>query len=122
MKLRRQEGMSIVGFIIVLTMVVFFAFIGMRIWPIYYEYFAVVNAMNAVSEARGSASWSLFDLRARVHANLFVSGTEGTVKDEHIKKVRKNGVHLHVSYERRELLIGNLDVVAKFDRMVRLPN
>ncbi len=122
MKLRRQEGMSIVGFIIVLAMVIFIAFIGMRIWPIYYEYFSVVNAMNSVSEEPGSASWSLYDMRARVHANLFVSGTEGTVKDENIKKVRKNGVHLHVSYERRELLIGNLDVVAKFDRMVRLPN
>ena len=122
MKLRRQEGMSIVGFIIVLAMVIFIAFIGMRIWPIYYEYFSVVNAMNSVSEEPGSASWSLYDIRARVHANLFVSGTEGTVKDENIKKVRKNGVHLHVSYERRELLIGNLDVVAKFDRMVRLPN
>ncbi len=122
MKLRRQEGMSIVGFIIVLAMVIFIAFIGMRIWPIYYEYFSVVNAMNSVSEEPGSASWSLYDMRARVHANLFVSGTEGTVKDDNIKKVRKNGVHLHVSYERRELLIGNLDVVAKFDRMVRLPN
>lgn len=122
MKLRRQEGMSIVGFVIVLTMVIFFSFIGMRIWPIYYEYFSVVNAMNSVSEAPGSASWSLYDMRARVHANLFVSGTEGTVKDENIKKVRKNGVHLQVIYERRERLVGNLDVVARFDRMVRLPN
>ncbi len=120
--LRNQQGLSIIGFIIVLSLVVFTSFIAMRIWPIYYEYFAVVNAMNSVASTRGSARMSPYDVRAKVYANLFVSGTEGTIKNENITVVRKNGVHVRIVYERREPLIGNLDVIAHFDKMVRLQN
>ena len=122
MNFRRQQGMSLIGFIIVLALVIFFVFIGMRIWPIYYNHFSVVNAMNSVAEQPGSASWSLYQIRARVYGNMFVSGTEGFIKDKDITKVRQNGVQLRIAYEARKPLIGNLDVVAKFDHRVQLKN
>ena len=40
MKIRKQKGLSIVGFLIVLAMVIFTVFIGMRIGPIYIEYYS----------------------------------------------------------------------------------
>nr|NIM69685.1 DUF4845 domain-containing protein [Xanthomonadales bacterium]NIN59079.1 DUF4845 domain-containing protein [Xanthomonadales bacterium]NIN74390.1 DUF4845 domain-containing protein [Xanthomonadales bacterium]NIO12462.1 DUF4845 domain-containing protein [Xanthomonadales bacterium]NIP11472.1 DUF4845 domain-containing protein [Xanthomonadales bacterium] len=39
-----------------------------------------------------------------------------------IQVVRKGGKQLRVAYEVRRPLIGNLDVVASFDRMTRLSN
>ena len=122
MKVYRQQGMSIIGFLIVLSLVIFFAYIGMRLWPIYYNHYSVVNAMNSVASERGSANWPLSQIRVRVYNNLFVSGTEGFIKNEHITKVRDNGIFIRIAYEVRRPLIGNLDVVATFDRRVRLDN
>ena len=122
MKFHRQQGLSIVGFLMVLSLVIFFSYIGMRLWPIYYNHYSVVNSMNAVASERGSANWSLTQIRVRVYSNLFVSGTEGFIKEKDITKVRDNGVFIRIAYEVRRPLIGNLDVVASFDRRVRLQN
>ena len=122
MKIRKQKGLTLIGFVIVLSMVIFVAFIGMKIGPIYMEYYSVVSAMNGVASERGSANLSPFDIRVKVLNRLYVSYSAENVKEQHIKLTRSNGVHLRVAYEVRKPVIGNLDVVAKFDRTVRLAN
>jgi hypothetical protein len=123
MKIRKQKGLTLIGFVIVLSMVIFVAFIGMKIGPIYMEYYSVVSAMNGVASERGSANLSPFDVRVKVLNRLYVSYSAENVHDQHIKLTRSsNGVNLRVAYEVRKPVIGNLDVVAKFDRTVRLAN
>lgn len=122
MKIRKQKGLSIVGFLIVLSLIVFTVFIGIRITPIYLEYYSVVSAMNGIASERGSAQYTPFDLRRKMLDRLYLSYTSGQIKEEHIKILRRGGVQLRVTYEVRKPLIGNLDVVARFDRMVRLAN
>ena len=122
MNFRKQKGISIVGFIIVLGLVVFTTYLGIRIAPIYLEYYSVVSAMNGVASERGSAQLSPYDIRVRMLNRLYVSYTDQNVREENIKIIRRNGVQLRVTYEVRKPVIGNLDVVAAFDRMVRLAN
>ena len=122
MKIKKQNGMTLIGFIIVLGLVLFLSFIGMKIAPIYFEYYSVVSAMNGVASERGSAKLSPFDIRVKVLNRLYVSYSADNVKNENIKLVRRNGVHLRVAYEVRKPVIGNLDVIATFDRSVRLSN
>jgi len=122
MKIRKQRGLTLIGFIIVLSIVIFVAFLGMRIVPIYMEYGSVVSAMNGVASERGSANLSPFDIRTRIHNRLYVSNTNYSVKDNNIKITRSKGVHLRIAYEVRKPVIGNLDVVAKFDKTVQLSN
>ena len=55
MKIHKQNGITLIGFIFVLSFVIFMSFIGMKIGPIYMEYFAVVSAMNGVAAEQGSA-------------------------------------------------------------------
>ena len=121
MKIRKQRGLSIVGFILVLSMAIFVSFIGMKIVPIYMEYYSVVSAMNGVASERGSANLSPFDIKVKVLNRLYVSYS-ANVKESHIKITRGNGVNLRIAYEVRTPVMGNLDVIAKFDKSVRLAN
>ena len=122
MIMRKQKGMSLVGFLIVLAMVVFFAYLGMRVTPIYLEFYSVKNAMNGVANEPGSANFSPFDIKDKMLSRLYVSYTDGNVGVEDIKVVRNNGVFLQVNYEVRKPVMGNLDVIATFDERVRLSN
>jgi hypothetical protein len=122
MKINKQGGLTLIGFIFVLSFVIFVSFIGMKIGPIYMEYYSVVSAMNGVASERGSANLSPYDIRVKVLNRLYVSYSADNVKEKHIKITRSNGVHLRVAYEVRKPVIGNLDVVAKFDKTVRLAN
>ena len=122
MKIYKQRGITLIGFIFVLSFALFISFIGMKIGPIYMEYWSVVSAMNGVASERGSANFSPYDIKVKVLNRLYVSYAAENVKEQHIKLVRKNGVYLRVAYEVRKPVIGNLDVVAKFDRSVRMSN
>ena len=122
MKIYKQRGITLIGFIFVLSFAIFIAFIGMKIGPIYMEYYSVVSAMNGVASERGSANLSPYDVRVKVLNRLYVSYSAENVKEKHIKIVRKNGVHLRIAYEVRKPVMGNLDVVAMFDKTVRLAN
>ena len=121
MKIHKQKGMTLIGFIFVLAFVIFLSFIGMKIGPMYMEYYSVVSAMNGIASERGSARLSPYQIKLRFLTRLNVSYTEN-VKESHLKIIRGNGVHMRVTYEVREPIVGNLDVVAKFDRSVRLAN
>ena len=58
MKIYKQRGITLIGFIFVLSFALFISFIGMKIGPIYMEYYSVVSAMNGVASERGSANLS----------------------------------------------------------------
>jgi hypothetical protein len=122
MNMKKQSGMTLIGFVIVLSFVIFISYIGMKIGPIYMEYYGVVSAMDGVAKERGSANFSPYEIRVKVLNRLYVSYSADNVKERHIKLVRSNGVHLRIAYEVRKPVIGNLDVIAKFDRSVRLAN
>ena len=121
MKIKKQQGLSIIGFIIVLAMAVFVSYLGMRIVPLYMEYYSVVSALNGLASEKGSAKLSPDSIKRNVLNRLYVSYSEN-VKESHIKITRGNGVNLRVKYEVRTPILGNLDVIARFDKSVKLAN
>ena len=44
--IRRQNGLTLIGFIIVLVVILFFAYAAMRVVPMYLEYHALIGAMD----------------------------------------------------------------------------
>ena len=121
MKTHKQKGLSLISFIFVLGLALVVSFLGMKIVPIYMEYYSVVDVMQGIADEKGSARLSPYDIRLKLVTRLNVNYSTN-VKNDHIKLTRGNGVQLRVVYEVRESIIGNLDVVAKFDKSVRLSN
>lgn len=122
MVVRKQKGMSLIGFLIVLSMVVCFVYLGMRVVPIYMEFYSVRNAMEGIAAESGSANYSQFVVKDKMLNRLFISYSGGNVGLENIRVVRNNGVFLEVKYEVRRPIIGNLDVIADFNERVQLNN
>jgi hypothetical protein len=119
MKTHKQNGLSLIGFILVLTLALFASFLAMKIVPIYMEYYSVTTAMQGIADEKGSAKYSPYDIRLKMLTRLNLSYAKN-VKSKHIKISRGNGVQLRVAYEVREPIVGNLDVIAKFNKSVRL--
>jgi hypothetical protein len=120
MKIRKQRGLTLIGFGIVLVLVLFFAYVGMRIVPMYLEYHAVVNAMELLQKDPGAAQLSPNSIRRRILNTLWVSYATDNIKREHIKISRRDGVQVRIVYEVRKPLLANLDIVGRFDKTVTL--
>lgn len=111
---RAQSGMTLIGFVIVLAVVGVFIYMGMKVIPMYSEYYAVKQAMNGLASEPGVASMDAMKIRDLFFRRLYISYAEN-VKAENIKLTRKGADWLMVvDYEVRRPLIANLDIVGKF--------
>jgi hypothetical protein len=119
MNVRKNRGLTLIGFLIVLVVVLFFAYAGMRVVPMYLEYHALVNAMNKLQDDPMAKSMPPNKIKDSIQRSLWVS--YANIKKEHIRISKKtDGINVRVAYEVREDFLGNIDLVASFDRSVVL--
>ena len=110
-----QRGITLLGFIIVLAVVGLFAYVGMKLFPMYSEYYSVRSAMKGLANEPGIDNTDPRKIQDLFFRRLYISYSEN-VKPEHVKLKRVGaGWQMDVKYEVRKELIGNLDVVGKFE-------
>jgi Tfp pilus assembly protein PilE len=112
---RNQSGMTLVSFVVVMAVVGFFIYIGMKLFPMYSEYFAVRSALKALAAEPGVTSQDPAQIKSTlIDKRLYVSYAT-SVKSENITVEQTNGgVQVRVDYEVRKPLIYNLDIVGRF--------
>ncbi|MCC4606586.1 MULTISPECIES: DUF4845 domain-containing protein [Xanthomonas] len=112
---RKQSGMTLTSFVVVLAVVGFGLYIGMKLFPMYQEYYSVRTAMKGLAKEPGSANMDPSKLQDLFFRRLYINYSEN-VKKEDVKFERVDGGwRMKVNYEVRRELIGNLDIVGKFD-------
>jgi hypothetical protein len=115
-----QSGLTLMGFLIILAVVGFFAFIFMRLFPVYSEYYGVVQAMKGVQAEPGVARWTPDKIKESLSRKFYISYVS-SVKPNNIRITRKEGGYLlNIKYEVRGPLLYNLEYVATFDKTVSL--
>ena len=53
---RTQSGMTLIGFVVVLAVVGLFAYVGMKLFPMYSEFYAVKSALKGLASEPGIGS------------------------------------------------------------------
>lgn len=112
-----QKGITFISFVIVMAVIGFFFFIGMRLFPVYTTYYNAVKDIKALSQEPGSDTRGMEDIRKELERRFNISYVEGLDLDKDIKLVNTpNGKVIQLKYETRRPLIYNLDYVAMFDK------
>ena len=115
----KQGGLTLIGFVLALAALIFVAYLGMRIAPIYINYYSVVRAMEGMQETPGLARKTPMVIRDALYDRLWVSYMDD-LTDKNVKITRSNGVNVRVVYAVREPILGNLEIIVSFDRSVKL--
>ena len=117
---RRQQGLTLMSFVIVLVVVAFFAVVVMKLFPMYSEYNNLKGVMNAFAAQPNSATMTPAQIHSDLNRRFNIAYIE-SVQKEHIK-IRRTGriTELNIAYEVRKPLFFNLDIVGKFDNTVTL--
>jgi hypothetical protein len=112
---RTQSGITLLGFIVVLAVVGLFAYIGMKLFPMYSEFYSVKSALKGLANEPGIGNTDPAKIQDLFFRRLYISYSENVQKENvKIKRV-DNGWQMDVSYEVRKPMIANLDVVGKFN-------
>lgn len=120
MKTRNEKGMTLIGFIIVLSIALFVSYLGMKIVPIYLDYYGVVDAMDEMASRPGNSNRTPEQLRTILRDRVYMNYSS-RLENSDILFSRGEGLIMRVKYDVREPILGNLDVVVSFDRSVILP-
>ena len=118
----RQSGITLIGFLIVMAVVGFFAFMAMKLLPSYSEYMGVVKAMNQFA-TEGTGGKTLDDIRRELAFKMnFQYVDDSTIQPADITIVRNNGDanQLHVEYDKQIPFMYNISFLLHFDKSVPL--
>ncbi len=119
---KRVSGITLIGFLFLMVIVGFFAYIAMRLIPMYTEYMGVVKAMEQVRSEPDSGNLSPEQIRRQLMFKFDTQYIEsGAIPPQAIQVLRKGGAStLRIRYERRVPFIHNLEILGSFDKTVDL--
>ena len=121
MNIRKHNGLTLIGFLIVLVVTLFFVYVAIRLVPMYLEYHALTNALSVLEENPASANMSPPQIKSQIRTTLWASYASNNIKNEHMRISKTSGgIKVRVAYEIREPFLGNIDIIGKFDRSVVL--
>ncbi len=111
---RRQDGVSILGVLLLLALLSFFLTVTIRLLPVWMEGRSVKTAITAVAEA-STAQNSLRDVTKRLQNNFNTNRIEA-IKPRDVKVYRDEGkIIIDANYEARTPLFKGVDAVLMFN-------
>ncbi|HHA18909.1 MAG TPA: DUF4845 domain-containing protein [Methylophaga sp.] len=119
--MNKQRGMTLIGWVIVLGIIAFFATVVMRVFPMYQEYYGVVTIMEGMeTELKDNklTKQQVWILVAKRFNTVYIK----SVKKENVEILRgKNSHHVTkvvIDYEVREPFIAQIDLIGHFHREI----
>ena len=119
--LYKQQGMTMVSWMIVIGIALFFVMIGLKMVPSYMEFYSIKQVLTGVSEDRTLRKKSRGEIRKLIMKRLKINGVYEFNKDNLAFKKIKEGMELSVDYEVRKPVAGNVTIMMHFQHKVDLP-
>jgi hypothetical protein len=114
----RQRGATFLGMVTIIAILGFALYAGIRLAPLYFEYMAVVRALEQTAKEHSGESTTVADLRTSLDRRWNVEDIHSiNAKEIEIKKAG-NGFSMRAWYRAEAPFVGNVSLVADFDKTV----
>jgi hypothetical protein len=114
----RQRGATFLGMVVIIAILGFALYAGIRLTPLYFEYMAVVRALEQTAKEHGDGPTSPPELRNSLGRRWDVEDIHSiAVKDIEIKKTG-SGYTMRAWYRAETPFVANVSLVAVFDKTV----
>lgn len=117
-----QRGITFIGFIIMLCVAGFFAYVAMKLVPVYSEYMGVVKSMNQLQTEPGIAGKDISEIRQLLGVKFDIQYVDDAMIPPQNIQLKKQGgaASLRIFYDKRVDFIYNVDLLVSFDKTVNL--
>lgn len=115
--MKKQQGMTLISWVIVLAMIAFFATLAMRLVPMYQEYYGVLQIMKSMETELKNNKLSNQQVMLLLNRR-FNTGYISSVKKENIELFRGRSnayvTKILIDYEVRKPFFAHIDLVGHF--------
>jgi len=117
----KQKGMTGIGIALILTMVAFFAFIGLSLFPIFMESFKVNSALDSLKSEPGMATKPSGAIVTILMKRLDIDDVESVTRQEVSVERSAKATTVYVDYEVVKHLFSNISLLVIFEKDVEIP-
>ena len=120
----KQRGMTMISWVIIISLVAIQGVAAMRIVPVYLNYSSVKKIMDEVKADSASHGAAPAKLTIMISKRLNINGIYDLQNnpDAFVFEKGKTGMNVILHYEARGPIYGNLEFVATFDYEIEIPN
>ncbi|MEW8507053.1 MAG: DUF4845 domain-containing protein [Candidatus Thiodiazotropha sp.] len=121
--LKKQKGLTSISWLVILIMVGFLVYVGIKITPVYIDHYAVKSTLDSLKNEPGSSRKTKKEIRETITKRLYVNNIRHVNRD-HIKIQRSGKVTtINVAYEEIRHIVYNISLIMTFEESVELtPN
>ena len=118
-----QKGMTALGWLIVISIISFFALLFIKLLPVYMGDMEVHDALVSTVAEPEARFYSRNELRASFSKRMLVSSFSGRIDSKKImtEKSIDGSRRVILDYEARINFSGNIFIVVAFDHIVEIP-
>ncbi|HET6906221.1 MAG TPA: DUF4845 domain-containing protein [Rhodanobacteraceae bacterium] len=120
--MKKQQGITLIGFVFVLIVAAFFAYAAMKLVPAYTEYMGVVKAMKAVASEPDLATKTPLEIqRELAFKGSFQYVDDSTFSPQNLRiKNGPGGGTMEIKYDKDIPFLYNIDFLLHFEKTVPL--
>ncbi|MFW2374169.1 MAG: DUF4845 domain-containing protein [Gammaproteobacteria bacterium] len=120
---KKQSGLTLISWVAIISLAGIQLVFAMRIIPVYIDFATVKSIMNDVEKKPEFRSKSPRDILTYLRKTLSINNIYELQQQKDALKFKKttSGLELHLHYEDRGPIIGNLDFVASFEYQILIP-
>ncbi|OGT89593.1 MAG: hypothetical protein A2286_12655 [Gammaproteobacteria bacterium RIFOXYA12_FULL_61_12] len=118
---KRERGMTLIGFLIVVSLVISAALVVMKVGPYYLRNHSIKEVLDGLKEAPGITKMAPGQIKAMVIRRLDINSVYGFDSKSLNVTNEKGHIVVTADYEVREHIAGNLDVVLTFKEKTEIP-
>lgn len=117
---RYQQGRSLLGMIALAIVVGFFLLLGVRLIPVYMDYWTIVSVAESVHEDPELRDASPREVRQALRSRMLLNNLRDYEPEEIYSVGRGDGggLIIVIDYEEREPFLLNVDLVTTFERRI----
>ena len=112
--MKHQQGITAIGFILIIGMIAFFTAIGVKLIPMYIEYYSVTSILKTIQGEPETASRSVAEIEDTILKRFSINEVHRVTKDDITITKEGKKMIIEIAYEARVPLFGNIDVVGNF--------
>lgn len=115
----KQEGLTFLSLLIVLAVIGFFAYIGIKLTPVYLEHFSVTSSLQSLAEEE-SQGLAVGELRSRLLKRLEINNVSHVTENDISIRSDAGSKTVTIQYEVQEPFYGNVSLLLSFEDSVTL--
>ncbi|MBU0499502.1 MAG: DUF4845 domain-containing protein [Gammaproteobacteria bacterium] len=118
---RDQRGMSLIGFLIVVALVIFTALLAMKLGPYYLRHNTIKSVLDGIRDEPGITKMAPGQIKDMVMRRLDINSVYNFDRKS-LNVTKDKGFYvIAVDYEVREHVVGNADALLTFKDKTEIP-